>query len=391
MADQPRRPLRGGAGQGPEPAGVPARPDARRSRTPTRSRTGSPRCARRRGSRRASTRRRPSPCRPPRASRSRASRRRQLPDLGAAPDFTNTQDWFNTPGGAPLTLARLRGHVVLVDFWTYTCINCIRTLPFVEGLYKTYHRYGLDIVGVETPEFTFEQEACNVQQAIHSDGTHLPGGPGQPLRHLERLPEPVLAGRVPDRRQGRGPPHAVRRGRLQAGRGGGPRAALRGRRPPAAAADDRHGDHALQVGWARPRPTSTPSARRGSPSRCRPACTLRGHHRPRAQPVRAERHLEGQRQSATAGLGRRLDHRAGPGRPRVPGADLGRQHRPARSGAARRQADLRQQSRRRRPRRLCHRPRPAPVLAGVAARRRSSICSRCSCRAGVSAYDFTFG
>ena len=93
-----------------------------------------------------------------------------LPDLGAAPDFTGTERWFNTPGGHALSLARLRGHVVLVDFWTYTCINCIRTLPFLKGLYATYHRYGLEIVGVETPEFTFEQEASNVQQAIHSDG-----------------------------------------------------------------------------------------------------------------------------------------------------------------------------------------------------------------------------
>ena len=97
-----------------------------------------------------------------------------LPDLGAAPDFTDTQQWFNTPGGAPLSLATLRGHVVLVDFWTYTCINCIRTLPFVEGLYKTYHPYGLEIVGVETPEFTFEQNASNVKQAIHSDGLTYP-------------------------------------------------------------------------------------------------------------------------------------------------------------------------------------------------------------------------
>jgi Thioredoxin like C-terminal domain/AhpC/TSA family len=61
-----------------------------------------------------------------------------------------------------------------VDFWTYTCINCIRTLPFLKGLYATYHRYGLDIVGVETPEFTFEQEAGNVQQAINSDGLRYP-------------------------------------------------------------------------------------------------------------------------------------------------------------------------------------------------------------------------
>jgi cytochrome c biogenesis protein CcdA/thiol-disulfide isomerase/thioredoxin len=97
-----------------------------------------------------------------------------LPNLGAAPDFTNTQRWFNTPGGRPLALAGLRGHVVLVDFWTYTCINCIRTLPFLKGLYATYHPYGLEIVGVETPEFTFEQEAGNVRQAIHSDGLRYP-------------------------------------------------------------------------------------------------------------------------------------------------------------------------------------------------------------------------
>ncbi len=97
-----------------------------------------------------------------------------LPELGAAPDFTNTQRWFNTPNNQPLTMAGLRGKVVLVDFWTYTCINCIRTLPFLKGLYAHYHRYGLEIVGVETPEFTFEQEASNVQQAINSDGLRYP-------------------------------------------------------------------------------------------------------------------------------------------------------------------------------------------------------------------------
>ncbi len=97
-----------------------------------------------------------------------------LPHLGTAPEFANTQRWFNTPGGQPLTLGRLRGHVVLIDFWTYTCINCIRTLPFLKGLYATYHPYGLDVIGVETPEFTFEQEATNVQQAIRSDGLRYP-------------------------------------------------------------------------------------------------------------------------------------------------------------------------------------------------------------------------
>ncbi len=97
-----------------------------------------------------------------------------LPKLGPAPDFTATQRWFNTPGGRRLTLSGLRGQVVLVDFWTYTCINCIRTLPFLKGLYATYHRYGLQLVGVETPEFTFEQEAGNVAQAVSSDGLRYP-------------------------------------------------------------------------------------------------------------------------------------------------------------------------------------------------------------------------
>ncbi len=97
-----------------------------------------------------------------------------LKELGRAPNFTGTQDWFNTPGDKPLSITSLRGKVVLVDFWTYTCINCIRTLPFVEGLYQHYHRDGLEVVGVETPEFTFEQIASNVQQAIHSDGLTYP-------------------------------------------------------------------------------------------------------------------------------------------------------------------------------------------------------------------------
>ena len=97
-----------------------------------------------------------------------------LPDLGAAPEFVGTQDWFNTPGDRPLSLAGLRGHVVITDFWTYTCINCIRTLPFLKGLYATYHPYGLDIVGIEAPEFTFEKEASNVADAVATDGIRYP-------------------------------------------------------------------------------------------------------------------------------------------------------------------------------------------------------------------------
>jgi cytochrome c biogenesis protein CcdA/thiol-disulfide isomerase/thioredoxin len=99
---------------------------------------------------------------------------RSLEHLGAAPEFTDTEDWFNTPQGNPLQLSALRGKVVLVDFWTYTCINCIRTLPYLKAWYSTYHRDGLVIVGVETPEFQFEHEAGNVRNAIEQFGINYP-------------------------------------------------------------------------------------------------------------------------------------------------------------------------------------------------------------------------
>jgi cytochrome c biogenesis protein CcdA/thiol-disulfide isomerase/thioredoxin len=98
----------------------------------------------------------------------------QLPGLGRAPEFKETEDWFNTPGDRPLTLASLRGRVVLIDFWTYTCINCIRTLPYLEAWDRTYGRNGLTIVGVETPEFAFEHDASNVASAISRFGIHYP-------------------------------------------------------------------------------------------------------------------------------------------------------------------------------------------------------------------------
>src|SRR5271154_2822057 len=98
----------------------------------------------------------------------------QLPALGAAPEFTETQDWFNTPGDRPLSLASLQGRVVLVDFWTYTCINCIRTLPYLNAWDADYGGNGLTIVGVETPEFEFEKNASNVSNAIGQFGLRYP-------------------------------------------------------------------------------------------------------------------------------------------------------------------------------------------------------------------------
>jgi thiol-disulfide isomerase/thioredoxin len=71
-------------------------------------------------------------------------------------------------------MAGLRGKVVLVDFWTYTCINCIRTLPYLNAWNKRYAKDGLVIVGVHTPEFPFEREASNVEEAIKTDGIEYP-------------------------------------------------------------------------------------------------------------------------------------------------------------------------------------------------------------------------
>jgi cytochrome c biogenesis protein CcdA/thiol-disulfide isomerase/thioredoxin len=97
-----------------------------------------------------------------------------LPVYGKAPDFTGITRWINTPDGAALHLSQLRGKVVLVDFWTYSCINCLRSLPHVEAWYARYHRAGLEVVGVHTPEFDFEHVAGNVTAAVERLGVAYP-------------------------------------------------------------------------------------------------------------------------------------------------------------------------------------------------------------------------
>ncbi|TWB06806.1 thioredoxin family protein [Bradyrhizobium stylosanthis] len=88
-----------------------------------------------------------------------------------APDFTGITTWFNSK---PLSLADLRGKVVLVDFWTYGCVNCVNTLPHVTDLYAKYKDKGLVVVGVHTPEFPFERSASNVQAALKRHGITYP-------------------------------------------------------------------------------------------------------------------------------------------------------------------------------------------------------------------------
>jgi cytochrome c biogenesis protein CcdA/thiol-disulfide isomerase/thioredoxin len=97
-----------------------------------------------------------------------------LEHCGAAPAFSGIANWLNTPGGRPLFLAGLRGKVVLVDFWTYSCINCQRSLPHLEAWNRAYAAAGLTIVGVHTPEFAFEHVTSNVTQAAQQLGVSYP-------------------------------------------------------------------------------------------------------------------------------------------------------------------------------------------------------------------------
>ena len=97
--------------------------------------------------------------------------RSNLADAGTAPDFQGITDWFNSK---PLTMRELRGKVVLVDFWTYSCINCLRTLPHLRAWWKEYRRAGLVIIGVHTPEFAFEAVPHNVEEATKQLGVAWP-------------------------------------------------------------------------------------------------------------------------------------------------------------------------------------------------------------------------
>ena len=88
-----------------------------------------------------------------------------------APEITGINNWLNS---GPLKLASLRGKVVMVNFWTYGCYNCVNTLPHVTSLYDKYKSRGLVIIGVHTPEFAFEKSTGNVATAIKRHGIHYP-------------------------------------------------------------------------------------------------------------------------------------------------------------------------------------------------------------------------
>jgi cytochrome c biogenesis protein CcdA/thiol-disulfide isomerase/thioredoxin len=94
-----------------------------------------------------------------------------LPDLGPAAELTGLGEWINSK---PLTLEALRGKVVIVDFWTFACYNCRNTQPYVRALYDKYHGQGLEILGIHTPELSFERVPDNVRSAAKEQGVIWP-------------------------------------------------------------------------------------------------------------------------------------------------------------------------------------------------------------------------
>lgn len=95
-----------------------------------------------------------------------------FPNYGQAPNFKNIAAWINAESG--LSIEDLKGKVVLIDFWTYSCINCIRTLPYVTSWYEKYKDQGFVVIGVHTPEFEFEKVLDNVQTAVDRHGIKYP-------------------------------------------------------------------------------------------------------------------------------------------------------------------------------------------------------------------------
>ncbi len=94
-----------------------------------------------------------------------------LPNYGPAPNIQGISAWINSQ---PLNISQLKGKVILVDFWTYSCINCIRTIPQLNAWYNAYGNNGLVIIGVHTPEFQFEHNYSNVYSAVKMFGIKYP-------------------------------------------------------------------------------------------------------------------------------------------------------------------------------------------------------------------------
>lgn len=99
------------------------------------------------------------------------AKRAAYPDVDAAPELRGITEWINS---APLTLASLRGTVVLVHFWTFDCINCRNVQPYVKAWYGRYRAQGFTVIGVHTPELDIERDIANVRAAVARNGVAFP-------------------------------------------------------------------------------------------------------------------------------------------------------------------------------------------------------------------------
>ncbi|MCP2030140.1 cytochrome c biogenesis protein CcdA/thiol-disulfide isomerase/thioredoxin [Okibacterium sp. HSC-33S16] len=98
----------------------------------------------------------------------------ELESCGTAPELSGISEWFNTENNSAVTLDELRGKVVLIDFWAYSCINCQRSLPHVTAWYDAYRDAGLEVIGVHAPEYAFEKEVSNVKAGAKNFGIDYP-------------------------------------------------------------------------------------------------------------------------------------------------------------------------------------------------------------------------
>ena len=168
-----------------------------------------------------------------RACSSRPSKRSSLCDVvvtsggltqSALSAIDTANVWINSER---LTAERLRGRVVLVDFWTYSCVNWLRTLPYIRAWEERYRDRGLVVVGAHAPEFGFEHDVENVRRATRELGVGYPVVARQRVHDLAVVREPLLAGRLPRRSRRERPLSPFRRGGLRGDRAGDPATAGR--------------------------------------------------------------------------------------------------------------------------------------------------------------------
>ena len=167
------------------------------------------------------------------------------------PDLSGATEWINSQ---PLTAESLRGKVVVIDFWTYSCINCLRSLPYINAWYGKYKDSGLVVIGVHTPEFPFEKDEANVRKAVRELGIEYPVAMDNDYRIWRGFNNQLLARALLHRCGGAGAFSPLRRRRLRTVRSVDSQPAGRAEPPAAAGNDSKNSCHRRGgcVGFAGP-------------------------------------------------------------------------------------------------------------------------------------------